>query len=405
MEIENIEFREAAAILAKEAGIELKTQFAAQTVEKGKDAYLLYRLATQWYHQYLFSPEGNEAMLYLQKRGMTREIIEKFHIGYSGSPRDLLYFLKQNGFETDFIVQSGLFVNESRDKFFGRVIFPIANAMGNTVAFTGRILRTGEPKYLNSPASKMFDKSSVLYGLHLAKQSIMKTGEVCIVEGQMDVISLHQAGITQAVGISGTALTQDHIRILKRFTKIVYLALDSDDAGIKATFLSIENLLNSDLEIRIILIPNGKDPDDFLKSGGDFAALKSTSLSVIDYYIRMGGREYNLDTLVGQKQLVEKCMELIARIVSPIEADFYIKQLAQAFDLSREALYASFQSKKRSAVAKERRDAAAEMSTQTAYKPEYYDLLAAYIDKFSLLDLFFQKFAYTVEQLAHIEGA
>ncbi len=159
--------------------------------------------------------------------------------------------------------------------------------MGNAVAFTGRILEAGEPKYLNSPVSRIFDKSSILYGLHLAKQSIMKTGEIFIVEGQMDVIALHQAGVHNAVGISGTALTQDHIRILKRFTKIVYLALDADSAGIKATFLSIDNLINSDLEIRIILIPNGKDPDEFIKSGGDFQDLREHSLSVVDYYMKM----------------------------------------------------------------------------------------------------------------------
>ena len=155
----------------------------------------------------------------------------------------------------------------SRDKFFGRIVFPIANYMGNTVAFTGRGLTDAQqPKYLNSPASRIFDKSSILYALHLAKQLIMKTGEVVIVEGQMDTVALHQAGVENVVGISGTALTKEHILLLRRFTRVVYLALDADDAGIKATFSSIANLLNSDIEIRIILIPNGKDPDEFVKS-------------------------------------------------------------------------------------------------------------------------------------------
>ena len=139
--------------------------------------------------------------------------------------------------------------------------------MGHTVAFTGRVLTDALPKYLNSPASHIFDKSSILYGFHLAKQSIAKIGEVFIVEGQMDTIALHQAGIDNVIGISGTALTKEHIRILKRFAKIAYLALDSDNAGIKATFASIENLLNEDVEIRIISIPNGKDPDEFTKNG------------------------------------------------------------------------------------------------------------------------------------------
>lgn len=139
--------------------------------------------------------------------------------------------------------------------------------MGHVVAFTGRVLDAALPKYLNSPASHIFDKSSILYGLHLAKQAISKSGEVYIVEGQMDTITLHEAGIDNAVGISGTALTLEHIQILKRFTRVVYLCLDSDNAGVKATFASIETLANQDIEVRIIHIPNGKDPDEYIKSG------------------------------------------------------------------------------------------------------------------------------------------
>jgi putative DNA primase len=299
------------------------------------------------------------------------------------------------------VIESGLFVSPTRDKFFGRVIFPIANTMGNTVAFTGRILQNGEPKYLNSPASRIFDKSSILYGLHLAKQTIARTTEVFIVEGQMDTISLHQAGVTNAVGISGTALTQDHIRILKRFAKIIYLALDADSAGVKATFLSIENLLNSDLEIRVILIPEGKDPDEFIKSGGDFEALKGTSLSVVDYFIKMGGQEYNLNTLVGQKQLIEKCLELVAHISSPIEVDFYMKKISEIFRISRSSLYDIFTQKKRTVQSKQNQP------TQKIQKfsPNIFSLLGAFITKFSLFDLFFEKFAYTVEDIFSLPDA
>ena len=332
---------------------------------------------------------------------MTLETIRAFKLGYSSAPRDLLYALKAQGFETSFLIECGIFVSESRDKFFGRVVFPIANAMGNTVAFTGRILDKGEPKYLNSPASRIFDKSSILYGMHLAKQSIMKSSEVFIVEGQMDTIALHQAGVDNAVGISGTALTKDHIRILKRFTKIIYLTLDADDAGIRATFASIENLLNSDLEIRIVIIPNGKDPDDFIKSGGNFSDLKKNALSVIDYFLQMGGREYDLSTLVGKKQLIEKCLLLVTQIVSPVEVDFYIKHLSSAFDVSRDALYESYQQIRRRRPKTPAGDTG-EKEVIEKYTPTASDLLAAYIDKFSLLDLFFENFRYTIDELSHM---
>jgi DNA primase len=203
----------------------------------------------------------------LLERKISDATIKKFQIGCSTSPRDLWFYLKEKGFTPQFLIDSGIFISEARDKFFGRITFPIANSMGHVVAFTGRVLDNALPKYLNSPASHIFDKSSILYGLHLAKQSISKSGEVYIVEGQMDTITLHQAGIENAVGISGTALTIEHVQILKRFTKTIYLCLDSDNAGVKATFASIETLANQDIEARVIQIPNGKDPDDFIKSG------------------------------------------------------------------------------------------------------------------------------------------
>lgn len=339
-------------------------------------------MASHWYHEALFSPAGNEALLYLQNRGISRETIDNFGLGFASNSLELKKFLLAQGFDKNFLIESGLFVNESRDKFLGRVMFPISNSMGNPVAFTGRILRDGEPKYLNSPASKIFDKSSILYGLHLAKQTISKSGEVFVVEGQMDTISLHQAGITNAVGISGTALTADHIKILKRFAKIIYLALDADSAGIKATFLSIENLLNSDLEIRIILIPNGKDPDEFIKSGGDFTELKNSSLSAIEYYVKMGEREYNTNTLVGQKQLIEKCLELITQISSPIEVDFYIKKLAEEFDVSRDAMYESFHRQKAKTIRKMQTENIQNHTEKTSFSPSNFSILAGFLHKF-----------------------
>ncbi len=145
----------------------------------------------------------------------------------------------------------------------------------------------------------------------------------------MDTIALHQAGVDNTVGISGTALTKEHIRILRRFATTIYLALDSDNAGVKATFASIENLLNEDIEIKVIHIPNGKDPDEYTKGGGDFRALRESALSVIDFYLREGGREYDITTLVGKKKLVEKCLEVIARLRSQVEVDFYLQEIAR----------------------------------------------------------------------------
>lgn len=402
MEIENIEFREAASILAREAGIEMKTSFSREQSEKWRDIYLLYKLAAEFYHKEIFLEKNKKFLDYLLNRGLTIETIKKFQLWISNNSRELANFLKSHDFEEKFLIESGLFISPTRDKFFGRIIFPICNTMWNVVAFTGRITETGEPKYLNSPASKIFDKSSILFGLHLAKHTISKSWEIFIVEGQMDTISLHQAWVDNAVGISGTALTTDHIRILKRFTKIVYLALDADSAGIKATFSSIENLLNSDLEIKIIIIPNWKDPDEFLKSGWDFEELKKNSLSAIDYYIQMGKIYYNLDTIVGQKQLIEKCLELISKLISPIEIDFYIKNLAQNFDISRDALYEAFYQKKKQLHKENNWE---KISENNNFSPDNLDILAGYLNKFTLFDLFFEKFAYNIDDLQKLSNS
>jgi DNA primase len=411
MEIEKIDFREAIQILAKEAGVEMQTQYTVEQAERGKDLYKLYKLATEWYHSALFLPEHSDKLTYLTNRQITLETIRKFQLGYASSPRDLLFALKNAWFSTEFIIESGLFVSESRDKFYGRITFPIANTMGHTVGFTARVLTDALPKYLNSPASSIFDKSSILYGLHLAKQSISKTGEVFIVEGQMDTVMLHQAGVENTVGISGTALTKEHIRLLRRFARVVYIALDSDNAWVKATFSSIENLLWEDIEIRIIQIPNGKDPDEYIKSWGDFSALRESSLSVIDFFLKEGIREYDTTTIIWRKNLIHKCLEVVARLTSQIEIDLYMQEISQKLTISRDVLYTEYKTIQREVRQKERDEVKKSSIPPTlspvplAYSPSLADQIAGYIYRYQFLDLFSTDFLYTVRDLTGVSHA
>jgi DNA primase len=342
MEIEKIDFREAIQVLAKEAGVELKTDFQKEKSDAGGDIYALYRATASWYHEALYREENKHYLEYLLERKISDETIKKFQLGCSTAPRDLYFHLKEKWFTPQFLIDSGIFIGENRDKFFARITFPIANSMGHVVAFTWRVLDTALPKYLNSPASHIFDKSSILYGLHLAKQLISKSGDVYIVEGQMDTITLHQAGIENAVGISGTALTAEHVQILKRFTKIIYLCLDSDNAWVKATFASIETLANQDIEVRVIEIPNGKDPDDFIKSGWDFSSLKKNALSPIGFYLTEWGREYDLATVIGKKNLIEKCLSFLIPIKSQIEIDMHITEISSKLGVSKDAILAEY---------------------------------------------------------------
>ncbi len=401
MEIEKIEFREAASLLAKEAGIELKTDFQKERQEKWGDIYALYREAARWYHEALFREENKKYLDYLTDREITIDTIKKFQLGCSTSPRDLYFFLKEKGFAPQFLIESGLFVSESRDKFFSRITFPIANSMGHVVAFTARVLDDALPKYLNSPASHIFDKSSTLYALHLAKQTISKSGKAYIVEGQMDTIMMHQAGIENAVGISGTALTKDHIRALKRFAKVVYLSLDSDAAGVKATFLSIENLMNEDLEIRIISIPNGKDPDEFIKSGGKFEDLEKAALSPIAFYLREWGREYDMSTVVGKKKLIEKCIEFLLPLRSQIEIDMHVSEISLTLGVSKDAIMTEY--RRLLQYARTRTPLPQDKTPENPWEKEAFtpwELLAGYIYRYDLFSLFFREFRYTTSDLS-----
>ncbi|GAB0174705.1 MAG: DNA primase [Candidatus Altimarinota bacterium] len=401
MEMEKIEFREAIQVLAKEAGVELKVDFQKEKAEAGGDIYALYRITAQWYHESLYKEENKRYLQYLQERKISDATIKKFQLGCSTSPRDLWYYLKEKGFSPQFLIDSGIFISEGRDKFFGRITYPIANSMGHVVAFTGRVLDSALPKYLNSPASKIFDKSSTLYGLHLAKQAISKTGEAYVVEGQMDTISLHQAGIENAVGISGTALTKEHIHILKRFAKTIYLCLDSDDAGVKATFLSIESLANEDIEVRIMEIPNGKDPDEFIKSGGIFGDLRGSALSPIGFYLKEGGREVDLTTIIGKKKLIEKCLIFLLSLKSQIEIDMHMNEIASSLGVSKDAIQIEY---KKGNFARDTKSYYKKISQNEELQKESFtptELLAGYIFRYSLFSLFSQEFQYTLADFPH----
>ena len=403
MEMEKIDFREAISILAKEAGIEMKTDFMKERQEQWGDIYALYRDTAAWYHTSLFQKENEKYLNYLLDRQISLDTITKFQLGCSTSPRDLWFHLKEKGYEPNFIIDSGIFVSEWRDKFFGRITFPIANSMGHVVAFTWRVLDTSLPKYLNSPASTIFDKSSILYGMHLAKQKIAKSGEVFIVEWQMDTITLHQAGIDNAVGISGTALTKDHIRALKRFSKILYLSLDADDAGVKATFSSIENLMNEDLEIRIIRIPNGKDPDEYIKSGKNYLDLKDTALSPIAFYLLEWGRQFDISTTIGKKRLIEKCLEFLTPLKSQIEIDMHISEISEMLHVGRDAIFQEYRKALQSARFRKNNTSDTTSSEELVTKPEPFtslEILAWYIFRYELFDLFFREFRYTLADLS-----
>ncbi len=394
-EIEKIDFREAIQILAKEAWIELKTDYYKE--RKGEsDIYALYKFSAEWYKKELHESENADKLAYVHDRWISNDTIELFKIGCSFDPRGHFSALKAQGFSEKEILESGIFLSPSRDKFFGRIVFPIANYTGNIVAFTGRIIHEWEPKYLNSPASRIFNKSEILFWLHLAKSEITKKDFVVIVEWQMDTIALHQAWYCNAVGISGTALTKEHIEYLKRLTKHIYLCLDGDNAGINATFSSLENLLNEEVEVKIIRLESGKDPDEFIRSWGDFSFAINSAIGVVEFFIELGKIKYDISSAIGKTAILRDVLKYVRRMKSRIEVDMSIKALSRFLDLQELTVYNELKNVKPERKIEEKTE---------RHSLSISEILLGYMEAYDLYDLFFEQIPYTSPHFDSIPGA
>ncbi len=341
MDMDNCEFREALQILWNITGTEIPWYTEnKETIEIKKNLYSLYKDATNYYKTAL--SKNPEVKKYLMNRGLSWEDIEKFHFWYADSWISLYNYLKDKWYEDEQIGQSNIFldVKSRKDKFIGRVIFPIQNLRWDFVAFAGRIIGKWEPKYLNSPASDIYDKSSILYGLYDARNAITKNDYIIITEWYMDTIALHRAWFFQSVAVSGTALTEKHITIIKRLTHKIYLCFDSDKAWEQATKNSIEILKNKGLEVKIISLWAGKDPDEFLQWGWDFNELIDWALSPIAFLIKTN--KYNLSSIDEKKKFIAEILDIIRNYSDAVEQDTYLKELAKVSDTPISIIYELF---------------------------------------------------------------
>lgn len=374
--------------------MELKTDFYKEHNENRWDLYELHKIVTEFYETDLFKEENRSKLKYLTDRGLSVEIIKKFKLWYSWDPRNLFYKLKEKWFQEKDIIDSGVFVSAFKDKFFWRIIFPISDFTGNVVAFTWRVLDNSLPKYLNSPTTKIFDKSSTLYGLNLAKSEISKSWYVIIVEWQMDTISLHQAGFTNAVAISGTALTEEQIKLLKRFCKTVYLSLDNDSAGINATFQSLSNTINSEIDIKIINFWTYKDPDEYLKAGNSFEDAIKSAISPVSFYLKEWQKKYDINSIQGKKTLIKDVFQFLKRITSRIEIDIYMKEISNFLWISMDILYEEF---KNTRLVKDKKEE--KIETETVEWFDIYEEIMAYLHLYWFFDLFLEKFEYNIDDI------
>lgn len=341
MDIENCSFKEALEILANITGrTDLNLHVSQKEIERERNIFSLHKDISAYYEGAL--KNNPEAMNYLEKRGIREKERSDFLFWFADSGYRLLASLREKNYKDSDIEESKVFldITKAKDKFLGRIIFPIQNIRGDIVAFAGRIIGAWEPKYLNSPATKIYDKSAILYGLYQAKKEIIEKDFVIICEGYMDVISLHKAGYKNTVCVSGTALTEKQIDILKRLTHRFYLCFDNDSAGEKATKASIETLKNKWVEVRIILIEWGKDPDEVLEKKKDFWIFIEKALSPVWFFLKK--ENGNIGSIEDKKKMLHTMLDSLKNYQDNVEKDFYIKEIAERLDINIKIVYDTF---------------------------------------------------------------
>lgn len=356
MKKEGLDFIEAVKTLAQRANIFINESPVShefkEKIGKQKKFFQINRKAGRYFYDNLVQRQ-NLALNYLIKRGLTTRIIKIFGLGYAFDGwGNLLNYLKKEGYNEKDLEEFGLIIENKQksgyyDRFRNRIMFPIFDIKGNVVGFGGRVLDDTEPKYLNSPETDFFNKSEILYGLNIAIKNT-KSGQVILVEGYMDVISLHQQGFKNVVATLGTSLTKKHAILLKRYFKEVIICFDGDSAGKTATLRSIEILKDLEINIKILTFPNNMDPDDFVKVKGKKALQNQikAALNPIDYRILVAKEKYPNDNLEDQVKLGKEIASILKEIKSPIEQEAYINKVVGKLRISKEAIIKEIQGRK-----------------------------------------------------------
>jgi DNA primase len=342
MKMEGVSFPEAVKLLAKRVGIVIDEQPLSGPEKRRQDEReLLERiagLAAAYYARILQKDAGGEAgRRYLQGRGVPAEIIEPYRLGFATDRWDgLAAYLEQHRVPLETAEKLGLIRKRSSgggfyDLFRNRLIFTIANAYGQPIAFGGRVLDASLPKYINSPESPIYHKSEVLFGVDLAKQAMRETKAAIIVEGYFDHLALYQAGVRNVLASCGTALTAGHVQLLKRYADKVYLLFDADNAGKKATFRAMELLLDAHLPAFVVELPAGDDPDSFLRreSRELFLAQVEKARPVLDFYLRDLLQRSDTGSVAGKVAAIDAIVPLLQKLTDPVEQDLYLREVAR----------------------------------------------------------------------------
>lgn len=345
MEYENYTFPEAVKMLADRAGIALPVMEYSGEDRRERDIKTklleINKIAATFYYHQLKSPAGQSGLDYLKKRQLSDKTINTFGLGYATQlTGDLYRMLKEKGYDDELLKESGLFTYEKgiREKFWNRVIFPIMDINNKVIGFGGRVMGDGKPKYLNSPETKLFDKSKNLYGLNVARSS--RKNNLIICEGYMDVISMHQAGFNQAVASLGTALTPGHARLMKRYTDNVLITYDSDEAGVKAALRAIPILKEAGLSTKVINMRPYKDPDEFIKALGTEAFQERIDKAENSFMYEIGiiEKNYNRSDPESETAFEREVANKLVQFSEKLERDNYMKAVCRQFMIPEDGM-------------------------------------------------------------------
>lgn len=345
MEAEGMDFRQAMEFLARKAGVDLSEYQSAGAKKRSaykKRLLAANELAARYFQQSLL--RSQQAIEYVFKqRGLSRQTVQSFQIGYApDSGTALLAALEKRGFTKREINDAGLLNRYGKDLFRGRMMIPLMDQGGQVIGFTGRIIGNvpNAPKYLNTPQTLLYDKGRHIFALSQAKEAIRKSGFVVMVEGNLDVVSSHQAGVAQTVATAGTSMTENHLKAVKRLTSDVRLCYDSDKAGVAATERAIELASHEGVELTIISLPDGaKDPDELIKSSVQAwreAVIRSEP--AVEWVLRQHAGRCDLDTAVGRRTFTTAALRVVRGLADPVEREYYIKRIAAMSHTSEEAV-------------------------------------------------------------------
>jgi DNA primase len=345
-EIEGVEFGDALRLLAQKAGVQLKKpspEYKEWQTERAR-LYEICELACRFFEKQLREgATGQEAKKYLLDRGLTEESMNKWRIGYAPDVwQGLLDFLVSHGYKTEEIIKAGLAVGQTKtfDRFRGRIIFPVFDLNSQVVGFGGRVFKSDDPaKYVNSPATLLYDKSRILYGLDKAKVEIRKRDFAILVEGYVDEILCHQAGLENAVAVSGTALTSFQLNVLKRYSQNLRIAFDMDIGGDTATKRGISLAQSQDFNIKIVTMPEGKDPADVIsQDAGQWVKLVDSARSITEFYFETTFIKFDSRTADGKREISKILLPVMKRIINKIEQSHWLQELAKRLGVREEVV-------------------------------------------------------------------